>query len=237
MFALDLDELDVVARRIPFFSRNRANLYSFRDHDHLNLGQPTLKENLLEYLRQQDVEFPNDGRVTLVTLPRVLGYVFNPVSFYFCFDATGEALCVVVQVGNTFREMKPYLVRRRQSDGAFRLTTPKLFYVSPFSELDLDFDFRLRVPAERLNVHINDLRAGQLVLASHLNGERRSLTARSLLWLTLKYPCITLKVIFLIHWNAFLLWLRKVPWYAKAAKPEDQRGVLKAHHSITGKTS
>jgi DUF1365 family protein len=236
MFALDLDELDAVVRKIPFFSRNRANLYSFRDHDHLNLGQPTLKENLLEYLRQQDVEFPNAGRVTLVTLPRVLGYVFNPVSFYFCFDVAGEALCVVVQVGNTFREMKPYLVRLRESDGAFRLTTPKLFYVSPFSELDLDFDFRLRVPAGQLNVHINDLRAGQLVLTSSLTGERRPLTTGSLLWLTIKYPCITLKVIFLIHWNAFLLWLRKVPWYAKAAKPEDQRGVLNPHHSIAGKT-
>ena len=96
MLALDLDELDAVAARIPFLSRNRRNLYEFRDRDHLTLPgfeHATLKENLVEYLAQNGIRFPADGRITLVTLPRVFGYIFNPVSFYFCADAAGAPLC------------------------------------------------------------------------------------------------------------------------------------------------
>src|ERR1700744_2911775 len=114
MFALDLDEIDEVARRVPLFSRNGPNLYAFRDRDHLTLAgreNATTRENIVEFLAQNGISFPGDGRITLVTLPRVLGYIFNPVSFYFCHDATGAARCAVVEVGNTFGEMKPYLLR------------------------------------------------------------------------------------------------------------------------------
>ncbi len=236
MMCLDLDELDEVSERIALFSHNRPNVYSFYDRDHLDLGKPTLKENVLEYLRQHDVVLPAIHRILLVTLPRVLGYVFNPVSFYYCYNSMGEALCAVVQVGNTFRELKPYIIQAKDGHGVFRLITPKYFYVSPFSELDLDFDFRLRSPGERLEVRIDDLDGRETrILTTNLHGDYKPLTNVRLTWMTLKYPFITLKVIFLIHWNALLLWLRWMPWYRKAANPEDQRDVFNPHDSIARK--
>ena len=234
MFALDLDELDAISRKIPLFSRNRWNCYAFNDRDHLNLGRATAKENVIAYAASEGAAFPDGGRIVLVTLPRVLGYIFNPVSFYFCHDSAGNATWSVVEVGNTFREMKPYFVGISNAQGRFQRRTPKYFYVSPFIDLDLEFDFRLAIPGEKLDLQINDFDASGMLLTSHLGGIRQPLTSGSLLWLTLKYPLITLKVISLIHWQALKLWLAKIPHRAKAARPEDQRGVFNPHPSIAG---
>lgn len=236
MFALDLDEIDEVARRTPGFARNRRALYEFRDRDHLSLPElgkgGSVKEHVTAWICQQGVELPADARITLVTLPRVLGYIFNPVSFYFCADAGGVPLCAVVQVGNTFGEMKPYLLREPEAAGGFRLITPKHFYVSPFSELDLAFDFKLKTPGETLDIHIDDRAGERRVLLSALTGRRAPLTGAKLAWLTLKYPLITLRVIALIHWHALLLWLKKLPWQRKAANAHLQRDLFHPHESI-----
>lgn len=236
MGAFDLDEIDALAARIPFFSRNRWNLYTFRDSDHLPLGRHTVRENLDVFLAQHDITLPPAARVTLVTLPRVLGYIFNPVSFYFCATAEGAPICAVVQVGNTFGEMKPYLLREPAGENSFRLITPKHFYVSPFSALDLAFDFKLRVPGETLDIHIDDREGDRRVLLSALTGKRTPFTPAKLAWFTIKYPLITLKVIGLIHWHALLLWLRRLPWHRKGANIDLQRAVLRPHASLTAKT-
>ena len=268
LFSLDLDEIAATAAKVRCFSHNRWNLYSFRDRDHLTLPgleQASVKENILTWIRSQSEppklpDDPDQIRIHLITLPRVLGYIFNPVSFYFVADRITESpLCAVVQVGNTFREMKPYLLRTptgAQSDPpaqvqglapqdsgpskstpvqspspAFRLITPKLFYVSPYSQLDLHFDFNLHIPNEHLNIHIDDRTGpeGPQVLLSALTGKRRPLATAGLLWLTLKFPLVTLKVIFLIHWEALRLWVKKLPLYRKSAHPELQQKVFNPH--------
>ena len=165
----------------------------------------------------------------------MLGYIFNPVSFYFCSDAAGTAVCAVVQVGNTFGELKPYCIPSPDAGGGFRLVTPKHFYVSPFSSLDLLFDFKLCVPGERLDIHIDDRDGDRRILLSALTGRRVALTNVRLCWLTLKYPLITLKVIFLIHWHALLLWLKRIPFHRKAEDAAKQRGVHRPHSSIAPK--
>ncbi len=235
MAYFDLDEIDEIAQRVPLFSRNRFNLYTFRDSDHLPLGQKSAKENLVAYLAKNGVAFPVGGRVKLLTLPRVLGYIFNPVSFYFCFDSAGDVICSVVQVGNTFREMKPFLIREPQSENFFRLVVPKHFYVSPFSSLQLLFDFKLRVPSETFEIHIDDREGDRKILLSVLTGKRAPFTTARLAWFTLKYPLITFRVIFLIHWHALLLWLKRVPFFRKADRADLQREVFHPHKSITGK--
>ena len=240
MVALDLDEIDAVAARVPFFSRNGANIYAFRDRDHLTLPgleDAGVKANIVAWLQQQGVAFPGGGRIMLVTLPRVFGYVFNPVSFYYCFDAEGEPLCAIAEVANTFGEMKPYLIGERTPDGVFRRLTPKHFYVSPFFGLNLTFDFRLRVPGDRLDIHIDDHDGDERVLLTSLTGRRAPLTATRLAWFTLKYPMVTLKVISLIHAHAVALWLKRVPWQRKADNAAHQRGVIKPHTLLAGKTS
>lgn len=240
MLAVDLAELPAVAQRLRFFSHNRRNAYEFRDSDHLVAGAdaPDLRSQLSLWLGQQNVVLPPDARVLLVTLPRVFGYLFAPVSFYFCHRADGTPLCAVAEVQNTFGELKPYLIPvHPTSPGStgpesFRVVVPKEYYVSPFSDLELNFDFQLRTPGEQLVITVNDVTADQTVLISTLTGKRRPLTDRELARLTLKYPLVTLRVITLIHWQALNLWWKRVPWHAKAAQSEKQLGVYRPHVSL-----
>jgi DUF1365 family protein len=185
-------------------------------------------------------EFLAGGRVTLVTLPRVFGYLFNPVSFYFCYDRTGAPVAALAEVTNTFREMKPYVLGPETRDPAtpatFALRTPKHFYVSPFSDVDVAFDFTLRAPGEKLSIQIDDYVGAERTLTSTLAGPRRALTGPRLAWFTLKYPALTLRIIGLIHWHALLLWLKRVPWFAKSARAADQRALYRPHASIAPTT-
>jgi uncharacterized protein len=237
MFYLDLDELDSVAKKIFFFSHNRKNFYSFRDGDHEPAGENPLKERLAAFLGQNGIEFAASQRVMLLTLPRVVGYVFNPISVYFCFDAQDAPLCAVAEVGNTFREMKLFLLRGDDliNGEIFRKIVPKNFYVSPFSPVDLRFDFRLCIPGGKIEFKIDDLDGSEKVLMSALTGRRVPLTNRNLAWFTVKYPFITLKVISLIHWQAFRLWLKRVPFFAKSENAALQRDVLRPHSTLAPK--
>ena len=115
----------------------------------------------------------------------------------------------------------------------FSLRLPKYFYVSPFTDMDVAFDFTLRLPGEQLAVQIDDYDAGQRTLTSVLSGSRQPLSDGRLAWFTLKYPLITLRVIALIHWHALKLYLKNVPWFPKSARPEAQRELYRPHLSIT----
>ncbi|MFM7815830.1 MAG: DUF1365 domain-containing protein [Verrucomicrobiota bacterium] len=239
MIQIDLDELGTCDRTLRLLGHNRRAVYGFRDSDHLayppsNPG-PTLKASLSAWLADQGVHLPPDARVRLVTLPRVLGYVFNPVSFYFCSTANGTPIAAVAEVGNTFGELKPFLIPGSGSQDRFRRTVPKHFYVSPFSDLRLCFEFDLRTPDERLDIRILDVtEQGETVLVSTLQGRRHPLTDRQLARMGLKYPLVTLHVITLIHWQALRLWWKRLPWHAKSANPDLQRDVLRPHASIAG---
>jgi DUF1365 family protein len=251
LFALDLDELGELDRRSTLFSVDRANLYAFRDRDFLPTHEPrhnpararsenrdskieNLKSRVVAYAAAHGVDLTG-GRVVLVTLPRVAGYLFNPVSFYFCFNRTGAPAAAIAEITNTFKEMKPYFLRPdapAAACGEFRARVPKHFYVSPFSDVDVAFDFTLRAPGDRLSVQIDAYTGATRTLTSTLTGVRRELTDARLAWFTVKYPLITLRVISLIHWHAFRLWLKRVPWFAKAARATDQRELYRPHASI-----
>ncbi len=205
------------------------------------LTAPSLKTRVLAFLATRGVDLGPGGRVELVTLPRVFGYLFNPVSFYYCYDVAGTCVASIAEVTNTFREMKPYFLgpenRRPGASGdtrpAFHLRTPKHFYVSPFSDVDVAFDFTLRAPIQNLSVQIDDYVGDQRTLTSTLTGPVRPLTDATLAWFTLKYPLITLKIIALIHWHALRLYVKKIPWFPKTNRPSDQRDLYRPHSSLT----
>jgi len=253
MVALDLDELDIVSRRSWFLGINRSGVFSLHERDFLPLDQPvfnptpgvpssrltpkegssTLKNRAIAFLRDRGVTGV-PSRIELITMPRVAGYRFNPVSFYFCRDADDRPLAAIAEVTNTFGEVKPYLLDLKcWTDGAFRLRVPKHFYVSPFSDVDVDFEFILRPADSRLAVRIDDHVGDERTLTSVLTGRSRPLRDRTLLLFTVKYPLLTLKVIAAIHWQAFVLYVKKLPWFPKSSRAADQRDLFHPHSTIT----
>lgn len=223
LFCLDLDELLEIARSLPLIGFNNPGLYTFRDEDHFRVVPGTARENAEAFLRANGID-ERPARIRLLTNLRFLGYTFNPISVWFCEREDGSPLAAIAEVGNTFGELKPFLVP--VSGDGFHLRAPKHFYVSPFSPLDLEFDFRFKSPGGRLSVLIDDYRGDERVLVSSLTGARVELTAANLLAFTVKYPLITLKVITLIHWQAFRLWLKGIPFFLREENPHLQTGRL-----------
>lgn len=240
MFYLDLDELDQVVRDNPFISHDAFNLFNFRDKDHLQFPKDnpdvrkTTKEQILSYVAQQGIEPASIGRIMLLTNLCTLGYQFNPVSFYFCYDLNEQPVCSVVEVCNTYREMKPYFLGTdKLKEGNFSTHQTKNFYVSPFIDMDSDFHFNLNIPNGSLKVRIDDYKQGKRFFLSTLTGKRKALTSWNTLQYALRFPFITLQVITLIHWQALRLWFKKISYHKKASFKELQQDVLRPHKSLT----
>ena len=232
MFAVDLDAMP----RLAGFSHNRFNLFSIDDRDHVTLGHAGgIRPNLTAWLAAQDFTCPGDARIRLLTFPRVLGYGFNPVSFYYIESPSGEPLAAVAEVVNTYREMKLYLMGTRGEDGRWHRRVAKNFYVSPFSDPGMEFDFKLGLPEEAWRVNIDDHDNGERMLLSSVRGERRELNSARLVWYAFKYPMLSLQIIALIHWHALLLWIKRVPFFPKSSRREAQLDVMRPH-STTPKT-
>jgi DUF1365 family protein len=227
-FYLDLDEIDQLTKNIHFLSRNRFNVYAFFDQDHIEKGGKSIKENILVYLNEQGIDLKG-GRIMVLTYLRTFGYVFNPVTFYYCFDKENNPVCVIPEIGNTFGELKPFLIcKDHLKDNTFRERQDKFYYISPFSKLDDQLDFKLTIPNDRCNICIDTSRNGKKQILTTMMGNRQELTNSNLFWLTLKFPFITLKVITLIHWHAFLLWIKKIPYEEKTNNTHLQKGVYRA---------
>ncbi len=177
-----------------------------------------------------------DARIRLVTFPRVLGYGFNPVSFYYIDKKDGETLAVVAEVVNTFREMKLYAIGSKDAEGLWHRRVAKNFYVSPFSDPGMDFDFKLGPPADQWRVNIDTHDSSERILLSSIRGERRELSSVRLVWYAFKYPMLSLRIIGLIHWHALLLWIRRVPFFRKSERLEVQQDVMRPHPSLKPKT-
>lgn len=226
MFYLDLDEIDNLSSRLSLFSRNRFNVYNFRDRDHLVYEVPGVRLNILKYIRKNGV-VDEIKRIQLLTNVATFGYNFNPVSFYFCFGKDDKPICAVAEVGNTFGELKPFYIDKGNIlNGQFKARMQKYFYVSPFIEHDVFFDFKLSVPDNNLNIKIDDYKEGNRIFITHLSGNRIDLTDNNLLKYAIKYPFVTLKVIGAIHWQALKLIIKKVHYFKKNEYIDLQKGIM-----------
>lgn len=226
MFYLDLDEIDEISKRMYLFSRNKFNIFSFRDRDHIVFDKPGAKENVMRFIQNSGVT-EEVGKVCLLTNVATFGYNFNPVSFYFCFDKENNPLCVVPEVGNTFNELKPFFIGRDNlSYNQFTARMQKNFYVSPFIEHDVFFDFQLNVPDESLKIKIDDYRGDERIFITQLTGKRKQLNDKSLLKYAFKYPFVTLKIIAAIHWQALKLVMKKIRYFKKDEFLELQKGAM-----------
>jgi DUF1365 family protein len=231
MFYLDLDEIDNIHSTLKFFSRNRFNLFSFIDKPRAlaaaSESKGSTKEKIISYLRAHNINGA-PGRIMLLTNVAVLGYSFNPISIYICYNQYDKPFCAIAEVSNTHGEMKLYLLDQTTLDNnTFRLRTRKHFYVSPFSDLDVEFDFILHVPDLQLNMRVDDYEQGKRFLLSRLTGTQKALTDSRLALYALTFPMITIKIIMLIHWQALILWLKGLRFRSKSENPVLQKNLVR----------
>jgi hypothetical protein len=202
----DLDELDDLDRRLSVFSYNRFNLFGFCDKDHGPGDGRPLRGWVEGHLAEAGIDL-GGGAIRLLCFPRVLGYVFNPLTVYFCYRPSGHLAAILYEVNNTFGERHTYLVPvEAEAAGALSHSCDKQFYVSPFNAVEGGYSFRVELPAEAVTVVINQSDAEGPLLHAALRAKRVPLTQRSLLTAFVRYPLLTLKVIGGIHWEALRLW-------------------------------
>ena len=219
---LDLEELDELDRRIPFFTNDRPGPVSFRDQDYLDGGEGDLRHRFRAWVEGQGTELGAGDRVLLLTQPRVLGYVFNPVSHYYVLAPSGELRFVVAEVNNTFGDRHAYLLDdlERLGEHGFAASRGKTLHVSPFIGMDdVSYRWRLTEPGERLVVHMDEYEEGEKFFDATLTLERRPLTTATLAGALLRYPHVTIRTVALIHWQAFRLWWKRAPFFRRPAPP------------------
>jgi len=220
---LDIDEIDTVTGSSWLFSRNRFNLLSFYDRDHLPSGANDLR-SWAEGVMAAGGLSASGVRIRLLCFPRVLGWVFNPLSLWYCEDQHGAPVAVIAEVRNTFGERHCYLLKPQdgQAGWPLRQSHSKDFHVSPFISMDAGYQFRLSRPDEKLRVIIRELQDSRLMLVATQMGRRLPFKNSTLLSQTLRVPFQTLKVLTAIHWHALKIWLQGGQFHRKPAPPIEE---------------
>ena len=221
MLLLDLDELPALHRRLRWFSLGRFNLTSFRERDHGDGSATPLRTQVERHLDAANLSIAG-GPIRLLCLPRVLGYAFNPLSVYFCYTPDERLRAILYEVSSTFGERHSYLMPAEpDAQGVVRQSAAKRLHVSPFMDMDLDYRFRIRPPAESLEVAIGTLDRDGLLLNARFAARRRPLDDAGLLRAWLAHPLLTLKVIAGIHWEAVKLIAKGVRLKSGARAPAE----------------
>ncbi len=223
MLLLDLDEIDALSLRLRLFSRVGRNLFSFDDGDHGNGTAEPLRTQVERHLDAAGLAI-DGGAIRLLTMPRVLGFAFNPISVYFCYRRNGELAATLYEVNNTFGQRHSYLLPVEPGAGpAIRQTVAKRFHVSPFMGMDMDYAFRVvppvAAPTPPLGIAIAGSDAAGTMITAVLTARRHELSDAALLRIFFAMPLVTLKVVGGIGWEALKLWLKRVPLKRRPPPP------------------
>ncbi len=210
MALLDIDRVPQLMKASRLTSHNRWNWASFDDRDHLGDPSRPLRERLVVDAARHGIEVPT-GPIFLLTHLRYLGYYFNPVSFFYCFNRAERLQVVLAEVSNTFGGAHNYWVRPASASRTVRAAAPKSLYVSPFMPVDLEYSFAFTPPARRLVAHMKTVKAGSVSFDATLSLERRPWSAAEIRRALVRYPAMTATVMAGIHWQALRLWWKGVP--------------------------
>ena len=228
---LDLDELDALEAEVVGFGYRRPALTRFRDRDHLGAGDTPVRAKLARWLATQGVTLP-DGPVRVLTNLRMLGHVFDPVSWWFCHHPDGSLALVVAEVNNTFGESYWYLLDELEHGpgGVVQARASKRFHVSPFLPIaGLEYRFTFVLRADRVVAHIDVEEVGERVFDATQTGTRRPFTTRGLLATLATNPLLPLRTVALIHLQALRLFVRRVRFHRKPPPPA---GGLSRGHAV-----
>ena len=214
---LDLDEINELDQKIPFFSYNKFNILSFFDKDHGYRDGSSIKDWLIHVLQKKNISTINI-KIKILCYPRIFGYVFNPLSIFFIYDADSNPIAILYEVKNTFGEQHTYVFKIDIKNKQILNNCKKKFYVSPFMDLESKYFFKVLIPNERLSVIIDQRdKEGKLLFASQ-DGVRVKLSSKNLLISYLKHPLMTLKIISAIHYEALKLWMKGIKLVKKNLK-------------------
>jgi len=219
---LDLDAVDDPARRPRLLARNRFGLFSLEDRDHGHRDGSRLRPWVEAALARAGID-TGGGPIRMLCFPRILGFVFNPLTVYWCHDREGGLRAILYEVKNTFGDQHGYLVPvepDRPADAPIEQWADKRFYVSPFIGMASTYRFRMTEPGETVSVLIRQSIPEGPVLVATLDGQRRPLTDAGLLRVFFTHPLMTLKVIGAIHWEAARLWLKGATFHRRSPPPE-----------------
>lgn len=223
MVYLDIDRIPELMAVSGFTGYNQWNWASFEERDHFGDASVPLRERLAEDARRAGVELP-DGPIYLLTHLRYWGYNFNPISFFYCYDRAGELRTVLAEVNNTFGETRNYWLSAANQipgENSLHYRCGKAMHVSPFMPMELDYDFILTAPGEKLVAHMNTLRAGAANFDATLTLAYEPWSSGAIERALLRHPWMTVKVIAAIHWEALRLFLRKVPVFTHPSRRKE----------------
>jgi DUF1365 family protein len=220
MLLLDLDEIEAAQPALRLLSTGRFGLISWRAADFGDRSGRPLREQVEGHLIAAGVDIAG-GPIRLLTMPRILGYGFNPISVYFCHRPGGELAALLYEVTNTFNERHSYLVAvPADTSGPVRQTAEKAFFVSPFMDMGLTYDFTVRPPGEAVSVVVAVRRGETPILTASFAGRRRPLTDAALLRAFLSHPLLTWKVMAGIHWEALKGMFKGARYRHRGAPPK-----------------
>jgi len=206
---INLNELENLGKRINFFSYNKFNILSFYDADHGPRDGTSLINWAKNTLSKAKINI-GSGSIKLLCYPRFFGYIFNPLSIFYCYDDDLQLRAILYEVKNTFNEQHTYVFSVSSSTNLILHKCNKKFYVSPFMEMKTFYNFRLLNPGKILNVFIKQSDSEGTLLTACQVGKRIEMTSKNLLYQFLKHPFMSFKVILAIHFEALRLWLKGV---------------------------
>ncbi len=214
---LDLSEIEQISKNIFFFSYNKFNLISFYNVDHGSRDGSNLKDWVFKNIKKHGIENSNI-RIKLLCYPRILGYVFNPLSIFFIYDKNSSLVAILYEVKNTFGEQHTYVFKVKKQKKIIQNNCKKKFFVSPFMDLNSSYYFKVLYPEDTLSVVIDQRdENGKLLFASQ-EGKRINFSSKNLFFLYLKHPLMTLKIISAIHFEALRLWIKGIKLIKKNIK-------------------
>ena len=222
MVYLDLSELQQVFNGRWLWSSDRFNIPSFNQNYHL--GDPGIPlEKAVRALVEERLGRRPEGPVRMLTQMRYLGYNFNPVSFYYCFDREDSKVeTIIVEIHNTpWGQMHCYVLGEQENRGDLdnkRFEFSKAFHISPFTDMDTRYDWRFSAPGNEISVQMKSFREESLFFEAGMTLKRCPLTARNLSSMLLRFPFMTGMIISAIYLQALRLWLKGAPFYAHPAK-------------------
>lgn len=220
---LPLSQLDSLS--VPLLGIDRRNIFTFCSADHGPRNGDALLPWIRTLLSQHGLAACTGGEIVLQTMPRIFGYVFNPVSFWFCHDAEGRLRVVLAEVSNTFGERHNYLVHHpdvRPIEARDELSVRKVFHVSPFFPVRGEYRFRIEHQGPVHAVAIDYYEDGERLLATRVGGRAQALCARAMLRWLVRFPFMTLGVLARIHWQALRLWSKRVHFFRKPSLPLEE---------------